>query len=658
MHYLQKGRYVEGIRLNELLKKDKKSQQDEQAKVRNALVDGYIRCLPRVQRKLVFGPDKPLSRQPITLTEVPRPKPLSTVVHRVDKGNPVSRAVILSSTMDKVEELRSVEQSEPQQEAEAFVCTPVTPRIKSKLSDSNKVGVVFASVTKRPSEDVVVSKQSPVTEKRTSPRTVTSPTFLDKRSRRQFFSGAEALSLLATPPVVKVKPMAGGSSVTKPEAVNIATPQSILKITRVLRRSSPQPSPTSSPPTTRRGSSDQLSKSIETRASDSASQREELTPGRRIRFASENVSSSPSTSPIKQLDVSTPVFQEETVDSPAPSNISGGTDGMEVSAEPMTRQHTSQILTDLQAEVQEATIVTHHEEEEVDDQGEAELQITAAVMDLTGDSDIEEAEPHDEDYNSYELDDSDAVLDAESDDESAGDSSVQPQISSVTVHQTADTSAQLFPVSEQPSSPEKTISSLVDTKESPYTTLEPVPDNSATLPARSPIRSPEKQPSPPDAPSLVFSQKQSLSVEQERISEVSHHTPLEANQLYTFSPPAVLQPPGTHGESNTTTSQVPTTPSLEYFFSPPLTRSMARRRSSGMTPTDTYGSREGFRKPTPHQSPSNSPISFVSPVPQPGSSPRSSRKKVVRLPMHSMTLRARKCPGRPTRAAKLPHTKL
>lgn len=44
------------------------------------------------------------------------------------------------------------------------------------------------------------------------------------------------------------------------------------------------------------------------------------------------------------------------------------------------------------------------------DGGEAELQITAAVMDLTGDSDIEETEPHDEDYSSYELDDSDAVL--------------------------------------------------------------------------------------------------------------------------------------------------------------------------------------------------------------------------------------------------------
>ena len=38
------------------------------------------------------------------------------------------------------------------------------------------------------------------------------------------------------------------------------------------------------------------------------------------------------------------------------------------------------------------------------------MQITAAVMDLTGDSDIEETAAHDEDYSSYELDDSDAVI--------------------------------------------------------------------------------------------------------------------------------------------------------------------------------------------------------------------------------------------------------
>lgn len=58
----------------------------------------------------------------------------------------------------------------------------------------------------------------------------------------------------------------------------------------------------------------------------------------------------------------------------------------------------------------EGEAVTRHEEEEAEDQEEADIQITAAVMDLTGDSDIEEVEPHDEDYSSFELDDSDAVL--------------------------------------------------------------------------------------------------------------------------------------------------------------------------------------------------------------------------------------------------------
>ena len=56
-------------------------------------------------------------------------------------------------------------------------------------------------------------------------------------------------------------------------------------------------------------------------------------------------------SPIKQLDVSSPVFQGETVDSPVPSNISGETDGMEVGTEPMTQ------LTDLQPERQGTAVV-------------------------------------------------------------------------------------------------------------------------------------------------------------------------------------------------------------------------------------------------------------------------------------------------------------
>ena len=54
--------------------------------------------------------------------------------------------------------------------------------------------------------------------------------------------------------------------------------------------------------------------------------------------------------------------------------------------------------------------VVRYEGEEDEEHADAEVQITAAVMDLTGDSDIEEAVAHDEDYSSYELDDSDAVI--------------------------------------------------------------------------------------------------------------------------------------------------------------------------------------------------------------------------------------------------------
>lgn len=52
------------------------------------------------------------------------------------------------------------------------------------------------------------------------------------------------------------------------------------------------------------------------------------------------------------------------------------------------------------------------EQEEDANESESEVQITAAVMDITGDdSDIEEAVARDaDDYSSYELDDSDEVL--------------------------------------------------------------------------------------------------------------------------------------------------------------------------------------------------------------------------------------------------------
>ena len=223
-------------------------------------------------------------------------------------------------------------------------------------------------------------------------------------------------------------------------------------------------------------------------------------------------------------------------------------------------------------------------------------------------------------------------------------------------------------ISEEPSN--KT--SPIKEKEPEHSPLSPP---SSTSTSSSPLKLSPSSVAPP----LVFSQTSPQRDSNQATMETSAFS-------YTFSPPAALQTPLREGETTASSSAQPnTTPSLEFIFSPPLTRSMARRRSSGLSSAGHSYARysaflsrttkqvqlvayvlllyvfiysEDTRKGTPHQSPSNSPISFVSPVPQPYSSPRSSRKKVVRLPVHPMNLWARKCPARPTRAAKLPHTHL
>lgn len=54
--------------------------------------------------------------------------------------------------------------------------------------------------------------------------------------------------------------------------------------------------------------------------------------------------------------------------------------------------------------------VSSYEAEGDEEQAETEVQITAAVIDLTGDSDMDDAEAHEDDYSSFELDDSDEVI--------------------------------------------------------------------------------------------------------------------------------------------------------------------------------------------------------------------------------------------------------
>lgn len=121
-----------------------------------------------------------------------------------------------------------------------------------------------------------------------------------------------------------------------------------------------------------------------------------------------------------------------------------------------------------------------------------------------------------------------------------------------------------------------------------------VSDEPSTLPP--PLK--ETQPdsdelSPPSCSGSRSPQKLSQSAEIFSSELVQSRTPpqlgpnqetLETSDLsYVFSPPAVLQTPP-RGATTPLAVAESSTPSLEFIFSPPLTRSMARRRSSGITP--------------------------------------------------------------------------
>ncbi|XP_066297242.1 protein ELYS-like [Branchiostoma lanceolatum] len=64
--YLQRGRFVDAVRLNDLLKQDVMMEHDAQAQLRaatrNAIIETYMRLLPGVQRKLSFRPEQKAPR--------------------------------------------------------------------------------------------------------------------------------------------------------------------------------------------------------------------------------------------------------------------------------------------------------------------------------------------------------------------------------------------------------------------------------------------------------------------------------------------------------------------------------------------------------------------------------------------------------------------
>ncbi|KAG1684091.1 Protein ELYS [Nymphon striatum] len=182
MYYLQKGRIIEAISLNEELKTNvhvpegqlwdsalhdgiksyvfattTKSTKDpksiERMKTRSALINGYLNVLPNIQRQMILGHTDLKNKNRIQFRkEVKRPIPLSVVV-RPSKVNMVSQSSLVASVMDKITETynddskpnpkftpfrsRKKQISVIKSEEIPFICTPSAPaRIEAKTVSS------------------------------------------------------------------------------------------------------------------------------------------------------------------------------------------------------------------------------------------------------------------------------------------------------------------------------------------------------------------------------------------------------------------------------------------------------------------------------------------------------------------------------------------
>ncbi|XP_071946058.1 protein ELYS-like [Antedon mediterranea] len=244
MHYLQRGRYVEAIQLNERLKQrnimtgsDLKSK--EHHATRNAIVESYAKLLPSVQRKLAFSPEASHKRATVIKREVQRPKPLSTVVNPAKASQVISHSSLINSVLDKIAEAREQikEQDTPFKNRTEelvditcnmpFVTTPMVSHSKSRLSQGTAETIYPTNIEDMMDETLPgAGAFSP--RKSFSPIIKSSiPNFLMQDTiNRLNYTGADRLSLLQTPPIKKRSP----GHLRRPRMPTQQTPQSILKV--------------------------------------------------------------------------------------------------------------------------------------------------------------------------------------------------------------------------------------------------------------------------------------------------------------------------------------------------------------------------------------------------------------------------------------------
>ncbi|XP_071506406.1 protein ELYS-like [Diadema antillarum] len=331
MHYLQRTRFVDAIRLNQTLRQqammgDSDPLARERTSARNIITESYVNVLPRVQRRLAFDSET-RQRKPVGIRrEVPRPKPLSTIINPAKSSKVISHALLLNAVLDRIAEARDVMKADQSPTmhlddtfehspcVEPFVGTPMTPRNRTMRKED--ISVVYPETLEAEETAPYIvplssSLNLSVNQSLRSLAAMETPRALKDHFKRPplDYSGAEALALLQTPPVKRKTPS------LKPEPqVTLPTPQSILKVRRAIRRSPSPPKGVSerthgkaaldismpSPPPFQ-------SKALSF-ADDDAEKPKETTPGRHIRFSDDTASGDSSPPDINELLPEPPNF--------------------------------------------------------------------------------------------------------------------------------------------------------------------------------------------------------------------------------------------------------------------------------------------------------------------------------------------------------------
>ncbi|XP_076472311.1 uncharacterized protein LOC143301802 [Babylonia areolata] len=269
LHLLQRAQYVPAIRLNDRLKHratmDLSSKARERSKTRNIIVDGFRRSLPVTQQYLINNPSAPARIPATRKIEVPRPKPLSTVVTQRAEHRANSQSAMILAVMDKVAEAGKLlaeeeglgeEEREEEEEVGVVAATAALPPSRQSRSTlGQKKEVVVESGNREP---LVVTRPGPflctptttprlhsgisragqvvfptvkdVTQALVSSAARASPVSPTVGRRSQLFT-ADCLSLLQTPKIDHT-----AARVASPIR-RTTTPHSILKVSHLPRTS-------------------------------------------------------------------------------------------------------------------------------------------------------------------------------------------------------------------------------------------------------------------------------------------------------------------------------------------------------------------------------------------------------------------------------------